>query len=216
MIEKLKIFLSYIIYFMVNKIPQDLDNPIDNIINNHVDTQLDLFKRLKLTPNMITTISLILGLSSAYSIYKDSYIIGAILWFLSYYFDCADGKMARKFKMTSKFGDLYDHSSDILKHIIIFYILYNKFNEYESKEIKYTTILILFVIFLLTVCQIGCQEKLTKEITQKKTDSPTLEIAEQFVFTDCKTQMKYTRYFGSATIILYVCILMLYLSRHNY
>jgi len=199
---------------MVNKIPQELDNPLDNMINNHIDTQLDLFKKLNLTPNMITTISLILGLSSAYSIYKDSYIIGAILWFLSYYFDCADGKMARKFKMTSKFGDLYDHSSDILKHVIIFYILYNKFNIYESKEIKYVAILIIVLIGLLTVCQIGCQEKLTKEITKKETESPTLQIAEQFVFTDCKTQMKYTRYFGPATIILYVCILMIYLSRH--
>ena len=122
--------------------------------------------------------------------------------------------MARKFKMTSKFGDLYDHSSDILKHVIIFYILYNKFNIYESKEIKYVAILIIVLIGLLTVCQIGCQEKLTKEITKKETESPTLQIAEQFVFTDCKTQMKYTRYFGPATIILYVCILMIYLSRH--
>ena len=199
---------------MVNKIPQELDNPLDNYINNLIDKHLDLYKKLNLTPNMITTISLILGLSSAYSIYKDSYIIGAILWFLSYYFDCADGKMARKFKMTSKFGDLYDHSSDILKHVIIFYILYNKFNIYESKEIKYVAILIIVLIGLLTVCQIGCQEKLTKEITKKETESPTLQIAEQFVFTDCKTQMKYTRYFGPATIILYVCILMIYLSRH--
>ena len=200
---------------MVNKIPQELDNPIDNIINNHVDTKLDLFKQLGLSPNMITTISLILGLTSAYSIYNDAYITGALLWFLSYYFDCADGKMARKFKMTSKFGDLYDHSSDILKHIIIFYILYKKLDLYEDNKTKYFLIIIIIIIGLLTLCQIGCQEKLTKEITNKKTDSPTLEIAEHFVFMDCKTQMKYTRYFGPATIILYVCVVMLFLSRHN-
>ena len=82
---------------MVNKIPPELDNPIDTIIYNHIDEQLDLFKNLKLTPNLITTISLICGLGSVYNIYKNKYIIGAILWFLSYYFDCADGKMARKF-----------------------------------------------------------------------------------------------------------------------
>jgi phosphatidylglycerophosphate synthase len=201
---------------MVNKIPQELDNPIDNIINNHVDTQLDLFKELGLTPNMITTISLILGLGSAYSVYNDAYIIGAILWFLSYYFDCADGKMARKFKMTSKFGDLYDHSSDILKHIIIFYILYKKLDLYEKKETKYLLILIIVIIGLLTLCQIGCQEKLTREITKKETESPTLQIAEYFVFIDCKSQMKYCRYFGPATIIVYVCFVMLFLSRQLY
>jgi phosphatidylglycerophosphate synthase len=200
---------------MVNKIPQELDNPIDNIINNHIDTQLNLYKKLGLTPNMITTISLMLGLSSSYLVYKDSYIAGAITWFLSYYFDCADGKMARKFKMTSQFGDLYDHSSDVLKHIIIFYILYNKLNIYETKKVKYLIIFLVLLIFILTLSQLGCQEKLTKEITKKKTESPTLEIAEQFVFTDCKTQMRYTRYFGPATIILYICIIMLYLSRHH-
>ena len=200
---------------MVNKIPQELDNPIDNVINNHIDTQLNLYKKLGLTPNLITTISLILGLSSSYLVYKDSYIAGAVLWFLSYYFDCADGKMARKFKMTSKFGDLYDHSSDVLKHIIIFYILYNKLNIYETKRVKYLIISVLLLIFILTLSQLGCQEKLNKEITKKKTESPTLEIAEQFVFTDCETQMKYTRYFGTATIILYICIIILFLSRHH-
>jgi hypothetical protein len=71
------------------------------------------------------------------------------------------------------------------------------------------------IIGLLTAAQIGCQEKLTKEITQKETESPTLEIAEYLVFTDCKSQMKFTRYFGPATIIIYVCILMIYLSKNN-
>ena len=61
-----------------------------------------------------------------YNIYKNKYIIGTILWFLSYYFDCADGKMARKFKMISKFGDIYDHTSDIIKHLLLFYVLYKK------------------------------------------------------------------------------------------
>jgi len=200
---------------MVNKIPQELDNPLDNFINNIVDTQLDLYKKLGLTPNGITTISLILGLFTSYFAYNDKYIFAALTWILSYYFDCADGKMARKFKMTSKFGDVYDHSSDILKHIILFYVLYNKLNK-EKKITKYIIICIVIILFLLTITQLGCQEKLTRQITNKKTESPTLQIAEHFVFTKCETQMKFTRYFGPATIILYTALVMLLLERHNY
>ena len=200
---------------MVNKIPQNLDNPLDNFINNIVDTQLDLYKKLGLTPNGITTISLILGLFTSYFAYHDKYIIAAITWLLSYYFDCADGKMARKFKMTSKFGDLYDHSSDTLKHIILFYILYNKLNK-ETKTLKYIIIGIIIIIFLFTLAQLGCQEKLTRKLTNKETESPTLKIAEYLVFTECETQMKFTRYFGPATIIMYTALVMLLLERHNY
>jgi phosphatidylserine synthase len=200
---------------MVNKIPQELDNPLDNFINNIVDTQLDLYKKLGLTPNGITTISLILGLSTSYFAYNDRYLIAIITWLLAYYFDCADGKMARKFKMTSKFGDLYDNASDILKHIILFYILYNKLNK-ETKSTKNIIITIIVIIGLLTAAQIGCQEKLTREITNKKIESPTLQITEYLVFTKCEKQMKFTRYFGPATIILNVSLVMLFLERHNY
>ena len=193
---------------MVNKIPAELDNPIDTIIYNHIDEQLDLFKNLKLTPNLITTISLICGLGSVYNVYKNNYIIGAILWFLSYYFDCADGKMARKFKMTSKFGDVYDHTSDIIKHLLLFYVLYNKLNSVNS-QLKLTAIIILFIIIILTCAQIGCQEKLNK------TDSAMLSFTTKFIFCDCKTQMKYTRYFSPATLTLYLILIMLLLNEYE-
>jgi len=217
---------------MVNKIPDHLDNPIDNIIYSHIDKYLNLYKKIGLTPNLLTTISLLSGLTSVYLVHKDNYIIGSLFWFIAYYYDCADGKMARKFKMTSKFGDLYDHSSDIFKHILMFYVLYNKLH-CKSKNIKYLLIIVLIVIFLLTLAQLGCQEKLTREMketnikseiesetkiqieseTKIQTESPTLTITENFVFTDCKTQMKYTRYFGPATITLYLISVMIYLHK---
>ena len=195
---------------MVNKIPAELDNPIDTIIYNHIDKQLDLFKNLKLTPNLITTISLICGLGSVYSVNKDNYISGAILWFLSYYFDCADGKMARKFKMTSKFGDIYDHVSDIIKHLLLFYVLYKKLN-YNLPQLKLITITIIFII-ILTGAQIGCQEKLIQQAN--KNESSTLSFTTKLVFFDCKTQMKYTRYFSPMTLTLYLIFVILLLKKH--
>ena len=67
---------------------------------------------------------LIFGLSSVYFLKSDKYILSSICYFLAYFYDCADGKMARKYNMTSKYGDLYDHVSDLIKHILLFYVLY--------------------------------------------------------------------------------------------
>jgi phosphatidylglycerophosphate synthase len=193
---------------MVNKIPEYIDNPIDNILYKIIDTQLDFYKKIGLTPNMITTMSLICGLFSVYLIQNNNYIYGSIFWFLAYYFDCADGKMARKFKMTTTIGDYYDHGSDILKHALMFYVLNNKIKIVEYKNLL---VIILIIICILTVIQIGCQEKITRN--DKKTESQTLSITEYFVFTDCKTQTKFTRYFTPGTITAYLIIVMLILSK---
>jgi phosphatidylglycerophosphate synthase len=193
---------------MVNKIPDNLDNPIDNILYKIIDTQLEFYNDLHLTPNLLTTISLISGLSSVYLLKNDQFVISAILWFISYYFDCTDGKMARKFNMTSRFGDLYDHASDTLKHILLFYVLYSKLKD----NANYNKILIIFiVIFVLSMAQLGCQEKLTKKLTNKD-ESPTLEITEKLVIIDCEEQMKFTRYFGPATITIYLILVILYIK----
>ena len=140
-----------------------------------------------------------------YNIYKNKYIIGTILWFLSYYFDCADGKMARKFKMISKFGDIYDHTSDIIKHLLLFYVLYKKLNG-VNLHIKLTAIIILIIIFILTGSQTGCHEKINKS------DSVSLSFTNKFIVCDCNTQMKYTRYFSPGTITLYLILVMLLLN----
>lgn len=42
-------------------------------------------------------------------IYVEKYKIGTILYYIGYFFDCMDGNYARTYKMTSDFGDKYDH-----------------------------------------------------------------------------------------------------------
>jgi hypothetical protein len=187
---------------MVNKIPEHLDNPIDNILYKIVDSQLPFYKDLNLTPNMLTTISLIFGLSSVYFLKSDKYILSSICYFLAYFYDCADGKMARKYNMTSKYGDLYDHVSDLIKHILLFYVLY-----YKLKDDRHFYKLIIFfiIILILSAPQVGCQEK-----TYNTNESPTLKITDYFIIDDCKKQMKYTRYFGPGTITLSTILIILY------
>jgi len=189
---------------MVNKILEQYDNPLDVIICKHIDKNLDFYYNLGLTPNDLTTISFLSGLTSVYFAYNEQYIAAAILWSIAYYYDCADGKLARKYKLTTKFGDLYDHVSDIIKHGLMFYVLYNKISG-KSFTIKFILISILCIISLLTVSQLGCQEK----ISENK-DSPTLSLTKSFIFMkDCREQTKYTKYFSPVTISAYIIMLML-------
>ena len=104
------------------KIIKENENPIDNLIIYTTDILNPFFYKLKLTPNDLTTISLIIGLFSPLLIYNQYYISGGILFFISYMFDCYDGNYARTYNMASDFGDLYDHISDIIKFIAFIYV----------------------------------------------------------------------------------------------
>lgn len=89
----------------------------------------------------------------------------------------------------------------------MFYVLYNKISG-KSFTIKFILISILCIISLLTMSQLGCQEK----ISENK-DSPTLSLTKSFIFMkDCREQTKYTKYFSPVTISTYIIILMLMLN----
>ena len=110
---------------MSRKIPEKLDDNIDNIIIKYGRTLYPTFRKLNFTANDITTLSLISGFISVYFLYKKRYILSSIMYFVSYIFDCLDGNYARTYKLVSKFGDYYDHMKDLIIGIMIYYLLHN-------------------------------------------------------------------------------------------
>lgn len=187
---------------MVNKISDHLENPIDTFLYKIIDKHLEFYYKNNFTPNKITTLSLISGLLSGYAFYKDQYILSALLFMSSYYFDCADGKLARKYNMVSKFGDIYDHVTDVTKVGVLIFLMY-----YKSKNNlnKFTKVIIPgIILYILLILFLECQEKI-----YNKQES---EIILQFgIFTpeECKKNIKYLRYFSPATITLYITIIIL-------
>ena len=106
------------------KIISELENPIDNILIILSIKFGDILHKYKfITPNIITTISIILSIIAIYFIYIKYYKIGAILFFISYFFDCLDGNFARRFNMVTTFGDYYDHIGDIFKYLLLIYVI---------------------------------------------------------------------------------------------
>jgi phosphatidylglycerophosphate synthase len=184
---------------MVNKIPANIDNPIDTFLYNIIDKHLDFYYKFNFTPNNITTLSLISGLLSGYAFYKDKYILSALLFILSYYFDCADGKYARKYNMVSKFGDIYDHITDVTKVGIIIFLMYNKSNIKFKKIIGPGIIL-----FILLTLFLECQEKI-----YDKNESDIILRFNIFSKEECKKYIRTLRYFSPATIIIYITLVIL-------
>jgi phosphatidylglycerophosphate synthase len=188
---------------MVNKLPQDIDSPLDLQLYNQIDTTLHVYNKINFSPNTLTTISLLFGLSSVYAVYNDYFMIGGILFFIAYYFDCVDGKYARKYNQVTKFGDAYDHVADFTKFGLMFYVLYLKI---KSKSFKTKTILISILVILLisAILQFGCQEYL-----YGGSESPTLAWTKNFVQeSNCTKQVAYTKYFSITTFAIYICVVL--------
>jgi phosphatidylglycerophosphate synthase len=185
---------------MVNKIDERYECPFDIYLLKFIDTHLDYYYKLGFTPNMITTIGIIIGTMSAYNILKSNYKTAAFLLLLAYYFDCVDGKLARKYKMITKFGDYYDHIGDIYKIIIIVYALY-KTNKNKFNKIKFFLIIIIF----LTIMHLGNQE-----IIYDSDESPVLSTLKNNISKENAIKnIKYTRYFGCGTLMIILAIIVL-------
>lgn len=185
----------------MRKIERFYENPIDNVNIDIVDILCPFFKKLNLTPNDITTLSLITGFLSLYCLYKDYILSFCILYYISYIFDCMDGHYARKYNMVSKFGDMYDHIKDISVTITLLVLLYSRYKD----QINITVILILVLATICMFSHLGCQENV-----YSKRESKSLNILKNM----CPNPKNiiYSRFVGCGTFIFIVILIVLYLE----
>jgi len=69
-------------------------------------------KKVKINPNIITLIGLIISLLAAYTFAMDKLLVGGCLILLSGFFDVVDGAVARNNNKKSRFGGFLDSTSD--------------------------------------------------------------------------------------------------------
>jgi 1L-myo-inositol 1-phosphate cytidylyltransferase / CDP-L-myo-inositol myo-inositolphosphotransferase len=103
------------------------DSFMDKTITRFFSRQLTrLFLKTTLSPNMITILSLLIGLISAIFFLQGTYkncIIGAGLLLLSAWVDCTDGEIARLKFSESKMGGKLDILCDNLVHFSVFFAI---------------------------------------------------------------------------------------------
>jgi archaetidylinositol phosphate synthase len=78
---------------------------------------VDAAKRVGLTPNSVSVVSLVLAGAASVSFYLAGgaprwYLTGAVLVFLNGWLDLVDGALARELSLDSEAGDLLDHVID--------------------------------------------------------------------------------------------------------
>lgn len=185
----------------MRKLPYEIDIPFDNINLDLIDNTVDFFNDLGFSPNGITTLSLISGLYSIHKFIKQEYYLSAFGYIVSYYFDCMDGHMARKFKMVSEFGDYYDHIKDLLVGALLLYYIGNFYYNMKSNY-KYVILFIVIITIYISSVQMGCQEIYSG--TSTNTTSIYMHLCSATTKEEAYNVMKYTRHGGTGTLTLVI------------
>ena len=73
-----------------------------------------LCARLRLTPNMVTTIGLVLCIAAFYFFMQGQWALGFLTGWLMTFLDTVDGKLARTTMTYSSWGNAYDHGIDLI------------------------------------------------------------------------------------------------------
>jgi phosphatidylglycerophosphate synthase len=187
-----------------NKLPDYYDDPVDIFYKKYIDVLNPHFKEAGITPNMITTISLVFGLLACYLYYKSYYVSAGLSYIVSYFFDTMDGYFARIYDMGSVFGSYYDSISDNVVALLLLILFYN--NSKISGCAKLTIFLVIAIYGIGTVYQMSCQEKYVKQ-TNEKHVSEGLAFLDNVKCSDSEN-MRYSRFFGSGVTSLVVAILI--------
>lgn len=198
----------------MKKLPLKYENPFDNMIYIFVEEITPYLYKAKLTPNMVTTGANILSIIGLINLCYRKYFEASIYFGVSYVLDCVDGYMARKYKMVSKFGDYYDHISDISKWILFAISLYLL---KPKTFIKILPLMLLF-LYLLNV------QMSTQEYYYNNTESaPSLEYLKRIIPSciqpknkkQSKKIMRMTRYFGSGTFNFVMVLIIMFYDKLN-
>jgi phosphatidylglycerophosphate synthase len=187
-----------------NKLPDYYDDPVDIFYKKYIDIINPHFKAAGMTPNMITTISLVFGLLACYLYYKSYYISAALSYIVSYFFDVMDGYFARIYNMGSVFGSYYDSISDNVVVLLLFILFYKKTS--ISLLAKLTIIFILAIYAVGTAYQMSCQEKYVKQ-TNEQHASEGLAFLDKIKCSDFEN-MRYSRFFGTGVSTLVIAVII--------
>ncbi|WP_227850245.1 MULTISPECIES: CDP-alcohol phosphatidyltransferase family protein [unclassified Clostridioides] len=126
-----------------------LDTHARKYVEPFISKGAEFFLKLKLTPNNVTIIALIVGISTSLFIYLDMKVLAIITLWVSGYLDAVDGDMARSSNKTSLFGTLMDITFDRIVEISMILVFGLKMIDVRlNLMILLSSILISMTIFL--------------------------------------------------------------------
>lgn len=149
-----------------------------------------LENKIPITPNMISSLSIVLSISLLYFIkYKKQYKTAALIFFITRYLDTLDGILARKGKMTSSLGEKLDHYGDILQIIILIYLLIDQ----RLNNIYY--LIIPIIAFIIYTLNLSCQQKWIN-LSNRNEKNTTIQNISQLCPNKLYDNPIFFKYFG--------------------
>ena len=176
------------------KIPEDMENPFDNIILRFAERINPALVTIGVTPNLLTSFSLVFGVAAAVYIYWGRFVTGATLFLVAYVFDCMDGNMARAFDMVTRFGDFYDHVTDLIQMICFIVAVAYSPMLFQWKMVFFV---VTSIIYVASMVHLGCQERMYGKHV------PCLQMFE-YLCPNPDKNIYTTRYFGTGTTVVFI------------
>jgi hypothetical protein len=105
--------------------PPETEELINQLVNRPLAfLAAKILQKLKATPNFVTLLSLLSGVSSGFIFSRGRYpdiLLAALLLQFMIIFDCADGQLARLTNRSSKLGRILDSLADLATHCSIYW-----------------------------------------------------------------------------------------------
>ena len=194
-------------------LPLEYKNPLYGAVIKLSEYLSPVFRKYKMSPNGITTLSLVFGLISLWCLHQQT--ASGVFWFgiwylVQYFFDCMDGYYARRYKMTSELGDWYDHLKDTFLYLAICYVLVKQYGLLTSP----ISICLIIGLGLLQYWYNGCLGIYRGDSNESKRFS-IMTAARRWCThsseSTVKKRLSYLRWFGSSTCVINVWIIAIYL-----
>ncbi len=188
---------------------KNFDSVVDNVMYNLSDNVSPILYKYNITPNQITVLGIITGLMASYYLYIDELHLSLLFITISSFFDNLDGHHARKYKLTSKFGDLLDHIGDIIKVCCLIYVLYVKYFKhfYNIKELFIVILIVILIVnFVHNSCIYEILDKHNTIFNRKFCVYPTNYI---------ENILSITKYFQNTILLVYLYIYLYYIKYYK-
>jgi phosphatidylglycerophosphate synthase len=117
-----------------------------------------------------------------------------------------DGQFARRYGLTSRFGDLYDHITDHVVGVLLLIVIVWR----RGRDIRVVDVLLFVLLALLGFIHTGCQQR------HYGADGAGAESLDQArVLCARRRWVHWTRFFGTGTFVLVVLLYVICLFQQK-
>jgi len=115
-------------------------------LRGYLQPLINLLVSLSISPNLLTFLSLLFGLSGLYFFAKGNFLLGGLSLIMIALFDTLDGELARQKNLVSRRGAFFDSVIDRIVEFLIFLGFFLHYREAWEKLLIFFTLFSSFLV----------------------------------------------------------------------